>query len=86
MWVERCIGFWLWLRSLIMHRVSSLSFVWHRHGMGVHMHLSNHSKIVGLGGLLSKFLALICVKKWVDLLAYNVWAIRGTALLWHDIS
>ena len=45
--------------ALIMHRVSSLRFASHWHGMGVHMHVSSHSGIAKLGGLLSKFLALI---------------------------
>ena len=83
MWGERSIGFWLCFWALIMHRVSSLSFVWYWHGMEC---ICSHSMIVKLGGLLSKFLALISVKNWVDLLACNAWAMRGIALLWHDIS
>lgn len=50
--------------------------------MYAHVHLSSHSKIVELGGLLS-IPALISVKNWVKVLAFSVWAMRFIALLWR---
>lgn len=51
----------------------------------MHVHLSGHSKSVESGGLLLKFLALISVKNWLNLLAGSVWTMRCTTLLWRDI-
>ena len=53
---------WCWFEFPVMHGMSSLSFVWHWHGMGAHVHPSSRSGIIASGALLSKFLALISVK------------------------
>jgi hypothetical protein len=49
------------------------------------VHLSSHSRIIKLGGLLLKFHALISVRNLVNLLACSVWAMRCITMLWHDI-
>ena len=60
-----------------MHRMSSLSFAWHWHGVGVYMHLSSHFENVESGGLW----LLISVKNLMNLVACGNWATRCITLL-----
>lgn len=68
-----------------MHRMSSISFAWHWHGVCVQVHPSSHYGMVELGGLLFKFHGLISVEDHVTLLACSVRAMRCIILLRHDM-
>ena len=72
-------GYWC-LRSFgapTMQGMSSLSFAWHWHGVGVYMHLSSHFENVESGGLW----LLISVKNLMNLVACGNWATRCITLL-----
>lgn len=74
------IGVLLALWAPTMHKMSSLSFAWHWHGVGAYVHLSSHFEVVESGGLLLKFHVLISVKNLMNLLACSDWATRCITL------
>ena len=82
---EGDIGVCIWFEAPTMHRVYGLSFAWHWHVLCVRVHLRSHFGTIESSGLLLKLPTSVSVKNQVDFLAYSVWVMRCTALLWHDI-